>query len=75
MSRKLKATILSLVSLILLTSCKTTEYVYSDCLVLPAVIVTNQDKQSLYRYKDEFSHEFIRSLADLKEAREKKCIM
>jgi hypothetical protein len=43
--------------------------------VLPAIIVTNQDKQSLYRYKDEFSHEFIRSLADLKEARDKKCIM
>lgn len=75
MSKKLRATILSLVSLTLLTSCKTTEYVYSDCLVLPTVVVTKKDKESLHKYKNEFSYEFIRSLADLKEARDKKCIM
>jgi len=59
-----------------LISCKTIEYVYipSDCLVIPAIQVTEKDKESLKKYQDDFSYEFLKSLADQKDIREDKCV-
>lgn len=71
--RILKLKILSFLSLSLLISCRTVEYVPSDCLVIPTIQITQKDKESLMKYQDEFSYEFIKSLTDNKEIREKQC--
>lgn len=74
MQKKLNLKILSFLNLSLLISCKTKiEYVATDCLVIPAIQITQQDKESLLKYQDEFSYEFIKSLTDNKEIREKEC--
>ena len=73
--RKLNLIILSFLSLTLLTNCKTrVEYVPSDCLVIPAIQITQKDKESLMKYQDDFSYEFIKSLTDNKEIRQKQCL-
>lgn len=75
MQNKSKLKILNFLSLILLTSCETKviHYVASDCLVIPPIQTTKQDKETLIKYHDEFSYEFIKSLADQNEIRKKEC--
>lgn len=73
MQKKFKITILSLVSLALLISCKTTEYISSECIIFSPIIITEQDKESLLEYQNDFSYEFLKSLLDYKETRDKIC--
>jgi len=74
MLKKSKLKILSFLSLILLGACQTKiEYVPSDCLVIPAIQITQKDEETLAKYQEEFSFEFIKSLSDIKKIRAKQC--
>jgi hypothetical protein len=74
MLKKSKITILSFLSLILLTSCRATEYIPSECLIFSPIIIAEQDKESFLEYQDSFSREFLKSLLDYKETRKKICL-
>ena len=72
--QRFKIRTLSLVSLILLAACsQKTVYVQSDCLLLPDITITDEDKEALLETQDLLSYQFLKSLRDYKDQRKANC--
>lgn len=73
--QRFKIRTLSLVSLILLMACsQKIVYVQSDCLLLPDITITDEDKETLLETQDLLSYQFLKSLRDYKDQRKTHCL-